>query len=324
MLRSDVVSVVRQAARAPSIHNTQPWRWTLRGDVLELSADRYRQLHVADRDGHSLLISYGAAAELTVLALRALGWTTRVDVLPETSDPDLIARFTVRGPGPADPEAAVLMQAAAGRRSERRVFEARPVPTAVIDRLRLVTASVGVFAHFPSRPEELLDLAVAVSHADRSQRTDPAYLAEMASWRHQDADDGIPRSVIPRVPTDQPRHTDIPLRDFEAGVAGGDLIAAGIDERPLIGVIFTTADQPVDRVNAGRAMMRLMVQAERDGIATCPLSQSVDLLSFRTRLRTLMDWTGHPQMMLRLGSRPLGAAPPLTRRRPTGDVLTMT
>ncbi len=56
-------------------------------------------------------------------------------------------------------------------------------------------------------------------------------------------------------------------------------------------------------------MMRLMIQAELDGLASCPLSQSVDLLFFRSQLRTLMSWTGYPQMMLRLGHRPDTPAP---------------
>jgi hypothetical protein len=66
-----------------------------------------------------------------------------------------------------------------------------------------------------------------------------------------------------------------------------------------------------------------MIQAELEGLATCPLSQSVDLLAFRTRLRTLMSWSGHPQMMLRIGARPAGQPAPLTPRRPVAETLTM-
>ncbi len=96
-----------------------------------------------------------------------------------------------------------------------------------------------------------------------------------------------------------------------------------MDERPLIGVIFTDIDSERERLRAGQAMMRLMVQAELDGIASCPLSQSVDLLAFRSRLRMLMSWTGHPQMMLRLGQKPEATPAPLTARRPVSDVLIM-
>jgi nitroreductase len=324
ILRTDIESIVAAASRAPSIHNTQPWQWAFDGRVLDLRADRSRQLHVADRDGHSLLVSCGAAAELTALALHAQGWTTDVQVMPNKSDPDLLMRLIPTGRGPNDEAAIFDLSAAAGRRSERRAFGPRPIEPEAIDRLRTATAASGVYGHFPTRPDELLDLAVAVSAADRSERGDPAYAAELASWRHVDADDGVPDSVIPEVVTDHPRHTNLPVRDFEAGIPGGQLISTpGVDERPLIAVIFTDADRATDRLNAGRAMMRLMIQAEREGLATCPLSQSVDLLAFRTRLQTLMSWTGHPQMMLRLGQRPPGEPAPLTARRPVSDVLTV-
>ena len=321
ILPSDVAAVVASASRAPSIHNTQPWRWSFHDGLLDLRADRRRQLHVADRDGHSLLVSCGAAAELTGLALRAEGWSITAVAIPDESDPDLLTRFTMTERGPSDRRAATMLAAAQRRRSERRVFGPDPVPTEVVDRLRKSVEAEGVFVHFPSRRDELLDLAVAVSSADHAERDDPAFAAEMASWRHGVSDDGIPDTVIPEVPVDSPRHTDVPLRDFEAGVSGGQLVAAGVDEQPLLAVLFTDLDRATDRLTAGRAMMRLMIQAELEDVATCPLSQSVDLLAFRTRLRTLMSWTGHPQMMLRLGPRPAGDAAPLTRRRPVDDVL---
>lgn len=324
--RASVESVVAAASRAPSIHNTQPWRWSLHRGVLDVRADRSRQLHVADRDGHSLLISCGAAAELTELALRARGWSLDCLLMPDPADLDLLARFRLITRSEPNGPAKARLDAARQRRSERRAFGPDPVRSDVIERLRVAAQAHGVRAHFPVRNDESLDLAVAISKADRFQRHDAAYAAEVASWvRHDEqSTDGVPESVIPRVAAGHPRHTDIPLRDFEAGIPGAQLIDAGIDEHPLIAVIFTDTDSELERFRAGQAMMRLMIAAELDGIASCPLSQSVDLLSFRTQLRALMSWVGHPQMMLRLGQKPTGTPAPLTARRPVDEVLTIT
>src|SRR3954469_19724852 len=79
----DVRSAVGLATRAPSIHNTQPWRWRLDGDVLELRADRARQLRQLDPDGRSLLISCGGALYLAELGLAARGWAVEVSRLPD-------------------------------------------------------------------------------------------------------------------------------------------------------------------------------------------------------------------------------------------------
>jgi hypothetical protein len=79
----------------------------------------------------------------------------------------------------------------------------------------------------------------------------------------------------------------------------------------------------LERLRAGASMMRLMIQAELDDIASCALSQAVDLLFFRSQLRTVMSWVGYPQMMVRFGQKPDSAPAPLTARRAVEDVLTI-
>ena len=61
------------AGRAPSIHNTQPWRWRLRGNVADLYADTRRQLVVADPDRRLMTVSCGAALDHACTALAADG-----------------------------------------------------------------------------------------------------------------------------------------------------------------------------------------------------------------------------------------------------------
>jgi nitroreductase len=326
---AEVTEAVLLACRAPSIHNTQPWRWQLRGGVLELRADRSRQLAVADRDGHSLMVSCGAAVSLTELGLRTHGWTVSIERLPDPAEPDLLARFTGVTRTAAMPADLKRVAAARARRSERRPFAAGTVSSDQIEMLRAATVAPDAYVHFAVRPAEILGLAVTVSHADRVERGDPEYLAETARWVHPDGlmegeTDGVPAASVPRLPLGSPRHTDVPVRDFELGVRGAQLIAPGIDEKPLLAVVFTTGDRPVDELLAGEAMMRLMLEAELLGLASCPLSQAVDMAAFRSRLKAMMDWPSYPQMMLRLGPRPIAPPAPLTRRRPIHQILAVT
>jgi len=309
--RATVEAVLAVAVRAPSIHNTQPWRWRLAGGVLDLRADRSRQLEVADPDGHSLLISCGAAAHLTELALQAAGWSVEAQLLPEPNDPDLLVRFVPRGA--VEPDATVLarVDAAQRRRSDRRPFRSAEVPEQVVEQLRAAGSAPDAWVDFPVQADRRIDLAVAVSWADRVERNDEAYIAEMNRWIrdpdvHALADgvpltDGVPLEAVPHVPADRPRRVDVPLRDFELGMSGRQIIERDVDEKPLIAVTFTHFDGPLDHLRAGQAMMRLMVEADLAGLATCPLSQAVDFAAFRTRVQGLMGWIGYPQIMLRVG-----------------------
>jgi nitroreductase len=325
-----VTRVIAIAARAPSLHNTQPWNWRVDGGHLELRADPDRQLQVADPDGHSLRVSCGAALALAELAFRAEGWLLRTDRLPDPDEPDLLARLSEPSPHRSTPADRDRVQAADRRYSERRPFLHRAVSPELVEALRAAADGAGVHAHFPVREDETLNLAVAVSWADRVERNDSAYVAELSRWLH-DADvhnkvptDGVPTAAIPHVTAGHPRHADIPLRDFEVGVSGREQIAADVDEHPLIAVLLTESDAPREQLAAGEAMMRLMLHAESAGLASCPLSQAVDLPAFRSRVQTLMGWTGYPQMMLRLGYPPPGQ-PPHARspRRSVADQLTV-
>lgn len=320
--RATAEAALAVAVRAPSIHNTQPWAWRLRPDGLEIRADRSRQLAVADPDGHSLLISCGAALHLTELALRAQGWQIRTTLFPAPSDPDSLALLQPAGREEPSQQVLAAVDAALVRRSDRRPFAAQTVSDELADQLRAASSDKEAWVHFPTDPDQAVDLAVAVSWADRVERDDEAYNEEMNRWlRDPDVHalvDGVPVEVIPRVPDDAPRHTDIPLRDFEMGITGRLLIDRDVDEKPLIAVVQTESDNSRDHLQSGQSMMRLMLAAELRGLSSCPLSQAVDLAAFRTRVQRVMGWVGYPQMMLRVGypSAPISELPRTPRREP--------
>src|SRR5438105_13745242 len=86
--------VVAEAIWAPSVNNTQPWRFSVNDHELCLHADAERKLAVADPDGREMLISCGAALFTVRLALRSLGYVPSVLVLPDPGDPLLVARVS--------------------------------------------------------------------------------------------------------------------------------------------------------------------------------------------------------------------------------------
>jgi nitroreductase len=320
--RRSAEAAVAVAIRAPSIYNTQPWCWELGPAGLALRADRSRQLAVADPDGHSLMISCGAALALAELGLRAEAWAVEVERLPDPADPDLLACLRPQARVEPTPLDLDRVRASRSRHSDRRPYRAEPIPGQVIERLRRATCVPGVYVHFPAHQDEYIKLAVAVSRADRIERHNTAYVAELARWVHSDDSrpDGVPVTAVPHVIPAHPRHTDLALRDFELAAPGLQLIDLHVDEHPLLAVVFTSSSGRRGHLQGGEAMMRLMLEAELLGLATCPLSQAVDLLEFRARLQAVMGWPDYPQMMLKLGVAPAGKAP-RTPRRPVADVL---
>src|SRR5262245_60599888 len=84
---------IQAATAAPSVHNTQPWLFRLRGSGLEVLADPRRRLSTVDPDGREMYVSVGAALFNLRVALAARGWHERAVLIPDPQMPLLAARL---------------------------------------------------------------------------------------------------------------------------------------------------------------------------------------------------------------------------------------
>ena len=102
------------------------------------------------------------------------------------------------------------------------------------------------------------------------------------------------------------RGSSLRLRDFgdvneqteTGGAAAGEPPAV---ERPLVLVLGTEQDTATDWLQAGEALMALLLHAAAAGVQAQPLGQVVDREGSRARLGAALGVVGHPQMVLRVG-----------------------
>ena len=81
-----IADAVHLACRAPSFHNSQPWRFVGKGaGVLHLFLDRDRLVET-DASGRQALISCGAVLDHLKVAMAAAGWVAKVDYYPNPND----------------------------------------------------------------------------------------------------------------------------------------------------------------------------------------------------------------------------------------------
>jgi nitroreductase len=324
--------VVEAATRAPSIHNTQPWSFTVTGDRLAVRTDPSRALRTLDRSGRQRVISCGVAVEFALLALRADGAEVAVELLPDPADGELLATLTVTGSGEPTAEDRALGAAIAHRHTERSPFLAKAVPTEVVDRLQRAAATHSVWLKPVSGTDEEVATAFLVSRAEEMEQREPEYLAELQQWVRTDpaAVDGIP---VAAVPEEDPaaRPSNWLVRDFVAGSRPGDR-SPFLDpadphappppvERPVVVLMGTDNDDGLAWLTAGRALGQVLLRATDAGLAASPLTQALDWPATRTQLRSRLSLIGHPQMLLRLGY-PVTDRTPSTNRRPVAEVLT--
>jgi nitroreductase len=320
--RSTVTAVVEAATLAPSVHNTQPWRFVVgeNSDIIELYADRERSLPALDPTGRQLLVSCGAALSHGEIGARSRGLDVDIQLLPD-KDPDHLATLTLRpGQAPSD-EDRELSAATRLRHTQREPFDTRQVDPAVLDRLRAAATRDGAWLHVVERRDDQLALAVLLAQAERIEESDPKYREELHSWVrpvNSPARDGVPASALPHT-AGQARHSEVTVRDFDLERTMQELSDATVDERPTVVILGTDTDIPKDQLRAGMALARVLLEATRAGVVASPLGQVVDVPGTRTQLRQQLNLLGEPQMLLRIG---YGAPAAATPRRPVSDVLT--
>ena len=303
----EVVSyVVTAAVWAPSVHNSQPWRFGACGQEISLHADAGRQLMVADPLGREMMISCGTALFNARLALRSLGYVPETRVVPDPGQPSLVARVTWRERmAPTEYEQRLFSQVPR-RRTHRGGFDPLPLSADLLAALTLGAERYGAMLHIIADQGARAALAAAVETAERAQRLSSEHVQELARWVITPGSarrDGVPPTSYPA--RQERTFPHFPGRDFAHGRGWGLRRLSPSPVARAAGVVCllaTTEDRPADWVNAGQALQRVLLTGAACGVAAALHSQPLELTWLRELIRTRFSNDDYPQMVLRLGT----------------------
>jgi nitroreductase len=307
----DLARAIEHALRAPSVHNTQPWRWRIRPDAVELHADWNRHLVATDPDRRDLILSCGAALHHLQVALAARGMAVQVRRMPDAEDRGHLATVAVR-PGRPDAADAAQFRAIGSRRTDRRRMSRRPVPADHLQALVEHARRTGAQLLPMTDPAMRQRLTATIIDAAHRQEFAPGYAAELQQWtrRYAAGRDGVSATTVTAPPVGL---TGVSLlRRFPRGTLAQprQLPADGpADDAAELLVIVTPHDDPLAWLHAGEATSAVLLAATGLGLATTPLSQPLEVEATRHALRwDVLRVPEHPQLVVRVGWPAPGAA----------------
>jgi nitroreductase len=316
----EITTAVELACRAPSLHNSQPWRWVADGTSVDLFVDPHQTVRSADRSGREAIISCGAALDHFQVAMAAEGWATNVEHFPNPNDLDHLASidFTLVDyvtQARRDRASAILR-----RRTNRLPFRApkqwasfEPVLRSSVDD-DLVTLDV---LTDDARPR----LAEAARLTEALRRYDDRYHYELRWWTapSRDNSEGIPQSALLSESDD--RRVDVNRR-FPIDPLD-ERSSAGTHDHAQILVLSTPGDTRVDALNCGEALSAILLECTMAGLSTCPVTHVTELEASRAIVRDFTSGPAEvPQVLIRVGIQPEGELiPGPTPRRPLSEVL---
>ncbi len=316
--REALHAVVAEAVLAPSIHNTQPWRFMLGRDSLELYTDSTRRLKVLDRTGRQMLLSAGCALFNARAALAASGRAATIVRSPEPDDGGLVARIELSSSAVVDDELAALGGEIQRRQTNRRRFADDVVPDELIASLIGAAEAEGAMLIPVVRAEDRQALARLSQRADAQQLTSAAYRGELRAWTTDDRQrrDGVRAAVVPHV--DGSAVDEVPIRDFDTRGTGQLPADTRSTTRQCLLVLGTELDERASWVRAGEALERVWLEITRAGFVASLFTQVIEEPGIRAQLREELRLGMYPHVVLRVGKAPVTAA---SMRRRVGDVL---
>jgi nitroreductase len=328
--RLDYPAAVGAAVRAPSLHNSQPWRFRLRftasersseasdaagsTDVIEVRLDPQRRLPATDPTGWAARLAVGAVVLNLRLALAAQGWEPRVRLMPDRSEPYLLADVGLGRQRPATPVELRLCQAIWHRHSNRSPFWPDEVPADVRAKLVAAAAAEDAWLALLIGPGPVNALAEIARTANQVLMRSAAYRAELAAWTRgsRAVTDGVPADAGGPRPEPQDLLPQRPFSDRPRGT-GHDF-----EPQPLVAVLGTVNDTPGDQLVAGQALQRVLLTAADARLAVSMVSQPIEVARAREQIRLALHQFGVPQMVLRIGYGQPGQPTP---RRPVEDFI---
>ena len=306
-------SLLEAACRAPSSHNTQPWRFALRGAAVDVLADRSRQLAVVDPDGRELVVSCGAAAGTLIAAARARSIDPQLTLLPGGEAGDVLARVALTDGRPPGGELEAMAAAIEARRTARRPFSGAAPSPDLVERLTALAAACEVWLA-PVPDTARVEVADLVAEGDGRQWADAGFRRELAGWlRGPGSPEGLP--------TPAAGVTRLAVRTMDMGKRMATADRSLAMKAPMLAVLGVDADTPRGWFLGGVALAHVLLRATASGLSAGFLNQPIQVADLRPRLAAAVARPGgYPLLLLRIGE---GARSPGRRagRRPLEDVM---
>ena len=317
--RPEIRDLIRYATLAANGHNTQPWRFGIRQDRIEILPDLARRTPAVDPDDHHLFVSLGCAAQNLALAAAARGRAGELSFDPAGEG---TVAFTFGGGRSSAP---ALFDAIPHRQSTRGEYDGRPVGAAELRSLAAAAETPGVdLVLITDRPriDRVRDLVVA---GNSTQMADAAFMRELKAWlrfsprQAIETGDGLFSATTgnPALPSWLgPLLFDLVFKPD----AENDKYARQIRSSAGLAVFVSERDDKDHWVRAGYACQRFALQATALGLKTAYINQPVEVATLRPQLAALVGMAGRrPDLVMRFGR---GPALPFSARRPVEAVLT--
>lgn len=304
MHNPDFLEMIEAAIKAPSAHNTQPWKFKIYEDYIEIHPDFTRHTPIADPYCRELYISLGCATENFCLAAAKKHYISKCSM--HDCEGKTIIRVELTKDDAVLPES--LVNAIHYRHTNRKKYDFHLIPDEIISQLLALKKEDGISAYFYKKGEKTFDLFTnLVKQSNYVLYNNFAFKKELLHWirfnkRHAlKTKDGLTYNSLgfPPVPSFlgnpiaySQLKPNVQIKDYERKIFSSSHL-----------VLFTAqGNRPIDCIYLGMYLERMQLKMHELGIAYTYLNQPCELPEFVNEIKKQLSLTlEYPHILLRIG-----------------------
>jgi len=321
MSERQLKELIRFASLAPSGHNTQPWKFSMKRDAVYIYPDYARRLRVVDPDDHALFIGLGCALENLVVAANRMGYSAKADYFPPDEKEECIRVTLNEEKVEADPD---LFDAIAKRQATRNRYDGRPIPAEALEALRKAGERVGVSLRLLTGKKEMEPIIPFVKEGNRLQFGNPSFVNELIEWIRFSKKDALAKRDglnaasmgLPFIPGWLGRFIIRHLATAEGEAKKCEKLILGSS---ALALFVAGSNEKRSWIDVGRSFERFALKAAALNIRHAHMNMPCEEVGVRKELQEHLGLeNGQPLLLLRIGySDPM----PASYRRPVEDLL---
>ncbi len=173
-------ALIDYAAKAPSGHNSQPWKFTLDGDTIAIHPDFSCALPVVDPDHRELFISLGCATQNMMIAATHFGYQCHWEIKQKPQGSYSIVTTFNESPAIAKEKGFAFIDK---RQTNRSVYNGKSVDNKIVAALQTMADDkrIGIYA-FQNGEAHFETLKAAILEGNTIQMNDAAFKEELLAW----------------------------------------------------------------------------------------------------------------------------------------------
>jgi len=300
-LKDQMKGLLRYAVLSPSGPNTQPWKFSLKGDEISIIPDFSRSLPAVDPTDRTLYISHGCVLANLLLAAEHFGLGYDVTCLPDglSGERTSVVRLSKK---PAESRFPDLFQQIIRRHTNRKPFDGRAIEEEKLKALKSCINKDGFRLDILTDSQGKNQMADLLARAHSIQLGNKAFRKELASWVRPNispAKDGLPGYSF--------GYTDFEsffgsfvFGTFDMSSSRARIETAYMKASPAVGVLSTDREDKMTWIKAGVLFELLFLKATEMDVRFDLFSQPTAIAELRQEMAEMLG-VKYPQLLIRMG-----------------------